>query len=241
MIELLWNAPVSEIRMSEILEALALEEGQQVLDIGCGCGEILIRLAERYQILGTGIDVSPAHISEACRRMQDRIPDAAVQFISADIKTVPLDQNAYDLVLCLGSTHAFASGGDAFQNALQQMVPLVKSGGQLLIADGYLKQPAVPEYRAYLGEAIPEGMTHAANVTTGQHSGLIPYAAWTSTIAEWDDFEWAYQRIIEQSTLNQPDNQELTTKLQQRRAWIQAYLKWGRDTLGYGLYLFQKP
>ncbi|QDV21562.1 Demethylrebeccamycin-D-glucose O-methyltransferase [Gimesia panareensis] len=241
MIELLWNAPVSEVRMSAMLETLELREGQQVLDVGCGCGEILIRLTERYQTLGTGIDVSAEHIAEARRRMQDRVPASAVQFTHADIRSVPLEHNTFDLVLCLGATHAFATGRDAFRNALQQMIPLVPSGGSLLIADGYLKQPASPEYRALLGESLPDDMTHAANVSTGQQLGLTPLSAWTSSTAEWDDFEWTYQRIVERKAREQPDDQEQQTRLHRRREWIQAYLKWGRDTLGYGIYLFQKP
>lgn len=241
MIELLWNAPVNEVRMSAMLEALELREGQQVLDVGCGCGEILIRLTERYQTLGTGIDVSAPHISEARRRRQNRVPDSEIEFIAADVRSVQLKQDAYDLVLCLGATHALAPGSDAYRNALQQMIPLVKTGGLLLIADGYLKQPAVPEYRALLGESLPDDMTHAANVSTGQQLGLTPLSAWTSSTAEWDDFEWTYQRIVERKAREQPDDQEQQTRLHRRREWIQAYLQWGRDTLGYGIYLFQKP
>lgn len=241
MIELLWNAPVSESRMTEILDALELNAGQRVLDIGCGSGEILMRLYERYQIAGTGIDLCSEHIAEARRRMQGRVPDSEVEFIEADAGAFPFEQNTYALALCLGATHAFASGSDAYRNTIEQMIPLVEPGGLLLIADGYLKQPACPEYRALLGEAIPDEMTHAANVATGQHLGLIPLAAWTSSEQEWDDFEWTYQRIVERKAREQPDDQGLQEKLRRRREWIQAYLQWGRATLGYGLYLFQKP
>jgi len=56
---------------------------------------------------------------------------------------------------------------------------------------------------------------------------------------EWDNFEWGYQRIIE-SKAAAGDTAALTRR-SARRAWMDAYLKWGRDTLGYGVYLFQKP
>jgi cyclopropane fatty-acyl-phospholipid synthase-like methyltransferase len=58
MLELLWNAPVSESKMSEIIEVLELRPDQSVLDVGCGCGEFLIRLHERFRIPGVGVDVS---------------------------------------------------------------------------------------------------------------------------------------------------------------------------------------
>ncbi len=241
MIDLLWNAPVSEARMSEILDVLKLQAGQPVLDIGCGSGEILMRLYERYQIVGTGIDLSPEQIAEARRRMQGRIPGSPVKFIEADARSFQFEQVAVALAMCLGATHAFASGSDAYRIAIERMIPLVESGGLLLIADGYLKQPATPEYRAMLGESIPDEMTHGANVATGQQLGLVPLSAWTSSEQEWDHFEWAYQRILERKAREQPDRQELREKLLRRRDWIQAYLQWGRNTLGYGVYLFQKP
>ena len=62
---------------------------------------------------------------------------------------------------------------------------------------------------------------------------------WTSN-DEWDDFEWSYQRIVEQQAIANPDDKKVFEKLVRRREWIDAYLKWGRDTLGYGAYLFRK-
>lgn len=241
MIELTWNAPVSEARMSRLIDVLSLRGDQQVLDVGCGCGEVLIRLSERCQVQGTGIDTSAEHITEARRRSQVRVPDSGLQFLEADARTFQFELGAFDLAMCLGATHAFAAGSDAYQNALEQMIPLVQTGGLLLIADGYLKQPAAPKYRILLGESIPDTMTHAANVATGEALGLVPLGAWTSSEEEWDDFEWAYQRIVERKARAFPGDQDLQTTLLRRRDWMQAYLKWGRATLGYGVYLFQKP
>jgi hypothetical protein len=121
------------------------------------------------------------------------------------------------------------------------MMPLIVPRGMLLIADGYMRQPASPEYRALLGDTIPDSMTHAANVAAGIDCGLIPLAAWTSNEDEWDEFEWNYQRNVEQAAIRAPDDPSAQAKLAQRRRWMEAYLRWGRDTLGYGVYLFQSP
>ena len=139
----------------------------------------------------------------------------------------------------MGSTHALGLGCDAYRNAIEQMIPLVVCGGLLLIADGYMKQPATPEYRKLLGDTMPDEMTHAANVATGKELGLIPLAAWTSSDDEWDDFEWTYQRIIERNAAERPEDRDLMAKLAHRREWMDAYLLWGRDTLGFGVYLFK--
>jgi SAM-dependent methyltransferase len=240
MIELLWNAPVSEAKMVRCIKTLELLPGRRVLDVGCGCGEVLIRLHERYQIQGTGIDTSPEYLAEARKRAAGRVSDASVRFIKADAREYRVEPDSLNLAVCMGATHAFGLGGDAYRNAIEQMAPLVVPGGLLLVADGCLKQPAPPEYRKLLGETMPDKMTHAANVATGKELGLIPLAAWTSSDDEWDEFEWTYQRIIERAAAERPDDRDVAAKLQRRRDWMDAYLRWGRDTLGYGIYLFKR-
>jgi SAM-dependent methyltransferase len=241
MIELLWNGPISEAKMTKYIESLELAAQKRLLDVGCGCGELLIRLFERFQVQGTGIDSSCEHIAEAKRRAVGRVPDSAVRFIEADAQSYHVDLDSLDLAICMGASHAYGLGGGAYRNAIERMMPLVVPGGLLLVAEGYMKQPAAPEYRKLLGEVTPDEMTHAANVATGKQLGLIPVAAWTSGEDEWDDFEWSYQRIVERNANNSHDDANFEVKLAQRREWMDGYLRWGRDTLGYGVYLFKRP
>lgn len=241
MIELLWNVPVSEAKMAQVIDSLDLRSGQRVLDVGCGCGEVLIRLCERFQIQGIGIDTSPDHIAEAKRRVEGRVTESAVRFVEADAQSFPVDSESLDLAICVGSSHAFGLGSEAYRQAVKQMISIVAPGRLVLVADGYMKQPASPEYRELLGDSMPDEMTHAANVATGKELGLIPLAAWAANEDEWDDFEWTYQRIVERNFEKRPDDEKVKAKLVQRREWMDAYLKWGRDTLGFGVYLFKRP
>jgi SAM-dependent methyltransferase len=241
VIELLWNAPISEATMAQCLESLDLAPGQRVLDVGCGSGDVLIRLAEQFSIEGTGIDSSDDAIAEANSRKNDRRLKGSIHFESADARNYFVAPESWDVVLCLGATHALGLGQDAYRNALVEMMPWLVPGGLLLIGEGYMKQPAAPEYRKLLGDSMPDEMTHAANLATGQDLGLKPLADWTSSGQEWDGFEWAYQRIVVLDAVNNPDDPAVMARLSRRNEWMDAYLRWGRDTLGYGMYLFQKP
>lgn len=241
MIKLLWNAPVSEPKMAQCIASLNLHSKQNVLDVGCGCGEVLIRVCEQYETHGTGIDSSAEHIEEAKQRLVGRATTSRVNLIEANAESFQFEPAAHHLVMCLGATHSFGPGGNAFQNSLKQMKRLAIPGGLLLVADGYMKQPATPDYRRLLGDSMPDELTHPVNVATGKKNGLIPLAAWTSSDDEWDDFEWSYQRIVEQQAVDQPNDKAIAEKLSRRREWMDAYLKWGRDTLGYGTYLFRTP
>ncbi len=111
MIELLWNAPVSEAKMARCIDALKMPAGRRVLDVGCGCGEVLIRLHERYQIQGTGIDTSPDYIAEAGKRAECRVTDASIRFIQADAREYHVAPGSLDLAICMGATltHGFSA------------------------------------------------------------------------------------------------------------------------------------
>jgi len=58
---------------------------------------------------------------------------------------------------------------------------------------------------------------------------------------EWDEFEWGCQRLVEERVTQNPEDSVAADRLVARRNWMDGYLKWGRDTLGYVTYLFRKP
>ena len=246
MIELLWNNPVSEARMDVYLAAMQLVEGEQVLDVGCGAGEALIRLAERFDINGVGIDSSGEQIAEArCRLNRSATSSAGgrVEFLAVSASEYAVADSSFDAVVCMGSSHAFKLGDDAYPTALRETMRMLRPGGRFLIGEGYMRQPASVGYRELLGfdSGTGDHMTHSWNVETARSVGYVPYGVWTSSLAEWDDFEWSYQRMVEQEAEQNATDPKRRGRLERRREWIDGYLRWGRDTLGFGVYLFRKP
>ncbi len=69
----------------------------------------------------------------------------------------------------------------------------------------------------------------------------MPLYATTSNEDEWDDFEWSHRRAIEAEYQAHPVDSDLAAKVNSSRAWRDGYLKWGRTTMGFGFYIFQKP
>ena len=64
--------PTSGEKLDYLVEQLRLPAEARVIDIACGKGEFLIRLAEAYEVSCLGIDLSPLFIAEA----SDRAPSA---------------------------------------------------------------------------------------------------------------------------------------------------------------------
>lgn len=46
---------------------------------------------------------------------------------------------------------------------------------------------------------------------------------------------------IETKLREAPADASLAAKVKASRAWRDGYLKWGRTTMGFGFYLFEKP
>jgi hypothetical protein len=65
--------------------------------------------------------------------------------------------------------------------------------------------------------------------------------ATTASQDEWDDYEWKYCRSIERYAREQLDDPDNPWMLERIRRWRDGYLRWGRDTLGFALYLFYRP
>ncbi|MTK13052.1 MAG: class I SAM-dependent methyltransferase [Clostridiaceae bacterium] len=61
-------------KVEHILKKLALKEGQRLLDIGCGWGELIINAAKKYKVKATGITLS----SEQFARVNERIKEESL-------------------------------------------------------------------------------------------------------------------------------------------------------------------
>lgn len=233
-----FHNPISEAKMNQLLPLLDFKHGQTVIDIGAGNCELLIRMVENYQIKGTAIELYEGAIEEAKKRASARIIDGSIDFIVDDAKRVVqgIGEGSYDVGVCIGSTHAL--GG--LELTLRALQKCVKPGGYLLIGEGYWKKKPSTEYLQALGGAEEsELQSHYDNVMTGEQMGLVPNWAYVASEDDWDEYEWLYAKSIEDYCYENPDDPDYEAMRKRISSWRQTYLKWGRDTLGFGLYLFR--
>ena len=74
--------PTSEEKLARLVELLRLPPDARVVDIACGKGEFLIRLAEAYGVRGVGID----HLSFLHRRRREETQGASAERESPSLK-----------------------------------------------------------------------------------------------------------------------------------------------------------
>lgn len=142
-------APLSEI----LLKGAAAEAGERVLDVGCGCGDTSLRLAQA----GTdvcGVDISAPMLARAAERAEALGLDNVV-FDEADASTKALDAG-YDLVFSRFGVMFFSDPTAAFRNLRTALAP----NGRLCIL--CWQPPKRNPWMALSGAAIQRFLTPPA-------------------------------------------------------------------------------
>ncbi|MGA7923950.1 MAG: class I SAM-dependent methyltransferase, partial [Thermoplasmata archaeon] len=229
------NNPLSAETLDRIISLSNPPSGSRVLDVGCGKGEFLLRLTQHRSVLGEGLDLSEQMAETAQTRAMKHSLHGTLTFRCVDAKSMEPPKKTYFLAVCLGATQAFGN----LRETLVTLRRWVQPDGWIVIGEGYWKQPPSAEYLKVLGATADELLDDAGNVQVGRELGLNVVEHWSSTDQEWDDFENAYLQGIESYARENPADPDVPEMLGRIHEWRQAYLRWGKETLGFGVYAFR--
>ncbi|WP_181805038.1 SAM-dependent methyltransferase, partial [Streptomyces shenzhenensis] len=99
---LTFHGPLSEARAAAMVRRLAGPRPGSVLDVGCGWGELMLRLLTAVpQARGVGVDVNAADLKRGRRTARARGLAGRVEF--AEESAVGTGRGPADVVLCLGA------------------------------------------------------------------------------------------------------------------------------------------
>lgn len=131
---------------TRLIAAAALKAGDQVLDIGCGCGATSLEIADLIGARGsvTGIDISAPMLAHATARAAAKKKSKVLDFLLADAATHAFPQGAYDLALSRFGVMFFAEPAAAFANirkGLKRRGRLVFMAWQALAANAWVTVP----------------------------------------------------------------------------------------------------
>jgi SAM-dependent methyltransferase len=231
--------PLSPGLLDRVLATAALEPGAQALDLGCGNAAMSIHLAETYGLKVDAIERSPAMAAIAAQRLQGRGGHGEVRLHNIASRDFLEAGRRFDLIVAAGAS-GIVEGAPEPAAVLAALRPHVRPGGFLLWADPFWKREPDPMFVAMLG-ALAAYKSHAENIAAGETAGLIPYYAAVSPDQDWDEFTWRMAAAIEHWLAEHPDDPDAAS-VRQRGAFLRAaYIAQGRDTMGFGLYLFRTP
>jgi SAM-dependent methyltransferase len=228
--------PVSPERVDEMVEAIDLHSGARMLDLGCGKGELLLRLAERFGADGVGVDLQGELLAEGRALAAVRAPDRDLRFVEADVTACVPERAEFDLAAAVGATP------DTFRATLGRLRELVRPGGLVLLGEGYWRREPTDEYLAALGASRDELTDYAGTIRAGEDEGLTPLYVAVSSVADFDRYEWRWSLNGERYAAGHPDEAGIDEFLAWIRNGRRRYVELGgRDTLGFGLFLFARP
>ena len=112
---------------SYIIEELSDIQFSDVLDVGCGTGEILNIIKTLYPaVLLFGIDIS----KEMLKRAEEKGLNNSRLFLG-DAECLPFENEKFDLLICTDSFHHYPNP----QRAIDEFYRVLRTDGTLLLAD----------------------------------------------------------------------------------------------------------
>ena len=126
---------------AELLDQLALQGDERVLDLGCGRGAVLLMAALRLTTgQAVGVDLwkrqdQSGNAAEATRRnaVAEGVSDR-VELHTADITALPFEDGSFDLVVSSVAIHN-VKGRASRDRVIHEAVRVLRPGGRLLFAD----------------------------------------------------------------------------------------------------------
>jgi SAM-dependent methyltransferase len=229
-------APVSGVNVNRLLRRADPRPAARILDLGCGqAAWALQALAFCPDGQADGVDISRDALTRAAEAADERGLADRLTLHERDAREYQAS-GAYDLVMCVGSTHAF--GG--FCPTLRLAGRHVTADGILLVGEGFWQVPPTPQALAALDAAAEDFTDLAGLVDAAEQAGWTPVYAHISDAAEWDNYEWSWVGSLTEWALDNPGHPDAAGARalagEHREQWLRGY----RNVLGFATLLLRR-
>ncbi len=202
--------PMSSDDLDRLVDALDPIDRERALDLACGHGELLLRMAERAAIDGVGVDLSPWVIVRAATKAAQRSLVGAVTWWVGEARGAATEPQ-WDIVTCLGASWIW----HGFDGTARALLARGRSGARIAVGDLRLRKAV---------DAASVAETYGRVLTVGEQAdalaslGLLDIAELPIEESGWDD----YQERIEASAVawcKLHPGEEAERFLAEQRAW----------------------
>ena len=110
-----------------VIDSLSTLKFLEILDVGCGTGEILCSIRKLYPTASLhGIDISQEMLKRAEGKKIKNL-----RLYLGDAEHLPFQNDKFDLLICTDSFHHYPNP----ENAVREFYKVLRNGGTLLLAD----------------------------------------------------------------------------------------------------------
>ncbi|MEU3565294.1 class I SAM-dependent methyltransferase [Kitasatospora sp. NPDC006786] len=230
-------APLADESVARLLDrATAGTERGRALDLGCGEGAWLLRtLAARPNWRAVGVDLDAAALTRARETATALGVVRRIGLHHVDVREFS-SLEPFDVVLCVGATHAFGGLLPTLAAARELLAP----GGRLLVGEAFWQcEPSQPALDG-LGAAREDFADLATTTDRVLADGWTPVFGHVSSEQEWDDYEFSWTGSLAEWALDHPDHPDAAAAREaadrHRTEWLHGY----RGTLGFVTYLLRR-
>ena len=222
-------APLVDAQVERLLARAGVDAPVRILDLGCGAGGWVVRALRRWpDATAVGVDISGAALGQAFRVAQATGVHRRLALHEGPAQEYE-DDEPFDLVLSVGSTHAF--GG------LEPTVAAVRGhladGGRAIIGDGFWeRKPTVTALKALEAKA-EDHRDLRGTFDAMEATGMAVVDAHVSTPGEWDDYECSWSGSLIEWAVTNPDDPEAAEVAALARAHRDGWLRGYRGVLGF--------
>lgn len=192
--------PLREDELALMLARVALDEASHVVDLCGGRADLSRMIASRTGCEATSVDLS----AQACREATLRAAELRVNAVCSDVRTfLEGDSRRYTLALCVGGTHAFGTGVEAWKTTFDQLkprAPMILIGDLVAQSDEAARAFEIPTLREL--EALPELAASGTRLVLDAARVEAYERAWCASVARFLDAHpddpraaWGRQRV----------------------------------------------
>ena len=223
--------PFTPEKFATLGEALRLESGARVLDLGSGSGEMLCTWARDYGVIGTGIDMSRLFTEQAKLRAKELGVSDRVKFIHGDAAGYVSDEKV-DVAACVGATWI----GGGVVGTIELLARSLRAGGIILIGEPYWRQlpPTEDVAKGCLAHSISDFLLLPELLAS---FGRLGYDVVEMVLADqdgWDRYEAAKWLTMRRWLEANPGDElakevraQLTSEPERHAAYTREYMGWG--------------
>ena len=229
----------------DLLQMCDLQEGQRILEVGCGSGYTACTAAKQHQAFIVAADLESHLLARARERARSMRVEESVAITRADARRLPFADASFGGVIC-ESVLAFLQDK---ASALREFHRVLKPGGYLANSEVTFLTPPPDDFLAAIRGAAPKAPgALAVPVDPQEHRRLLEEAAFVSVQVETGDVS-VRQSMLEQMQIDgfralkplfvsifdrEMRNSVHNREMREAQRTFEAHT-------GYGLYFARKP